>query len=190
MNAVTHPLTTAFHTRFPHYIHARWKVPMSWTYGLLRWSHRPSSGIMVATQSIEDFLRLDMEGNEVVVGDGPQLPDLKEKYPDVRFVGQKVGDELASYYAAADVFVFPSRTDTFGLVLLEALASGVPVAAYPVPGPIAVIDGSGAGCLDTDLGAAVRGALRVSPDTCRTYAGRFSWDTSVDQFLSNIHLYR
>lgn len=97
---------------------------------------------------------------------------------------------MASYYAAADVFVFPSRTDTFGLVLLEALASGVPVAAYPVPGPIAVIDGSGAGCLDTDLGAAVRGALRVSPDTCRTYAGRFSWDTSVDQFLSNIHLYR
>lgn len=64
MNAVTHPLTTAFHTRFPHYIHARWKVPMSWTYGLLRWSHRPSSGIMVATQSIEDFLRLDMEGTK------------------------------------------------------------------------------------------------------------------------------
>jgi glycosyltransferase involved in cell wall biosynthesis len=100
----------------------------------------------------------------------------------------KIGEELANYYAAADVFVFPSRTDTFGLVLLEALASGVPVAAYPVPGPLDVIDGSDAGCLDDDLGRAVRQAISIPATVCQARAEAFSWDRSAEQFLSNLHI--
>ena len=93
---------------------------------------------------------------------------------------------MARYYSAADVFVFPSRTDTFGNVVLEALASGVPVAAYPVPGPRDILGGSNAGALDTDLGAAVRKALAISPDVCRAFALRYSWRASAEQFLANV----
>ena len=107
---------------------------------------------MAVEKNIEDFLKLDLPGSKLVVGDGPQLAELSRRYPEARFAGANVGEELAGHYAAADVFVFPSRTDTFGLVLLEALASGLPVAAYPVPGPLDVIDGSGVGFLDEDLG--------------------------------------
>ena len=102
----------------------------------------------------------------------------------------KEGDDLARHYAAADVFVFPSRTDTFGLVLLEALASGVPVAALPVPGPLDVIGGSDAGVLDEDLGRAIEGARAIPPAVCRDHALRFSWDASVGQFLGNLHVFR
>src|SRR5262249_58755129 len=97
----------------------------------------------------------------------PLLPDLRRKYPQTRFVGAKVGEELAAHEAGADVFVFPSRTDTFGLVLLEALASGVPVAAYPVPGPLDIVDGTGVGVLDADLAAAARKAIAIPPARCR-----------------------
>jgi glycosyltransferase involved in cell wall biosynthesis len=137
-------------------------------------------------KSIEDFLRVRLDGTKVVIGEGPQRAELEMRYPDVQFLGEKLGEELAQHYAAADVFVFPSRTDTFGLVLLEALACGVPVAAYPVPGPLDVIDHSGAGVLDDDLGAAIDAALSIPPERCRAHAELFSWDRSVNQFLDNL----
>ena len=112
--------------------------------------------------------------------------DLRRKYPETRFVGAKVGDELAAHYAAADLFVFPSRTDTFGLVLLEALASGLPVAAYPVPGPLDIIDGTGVGVLDEDLAAAARRAIAISPAHCRAVALQYSWRASAEQFVHNL----
>ncbi|MBX3516097.1 MAG: glycosyltransferase family 1 protein [Rhodospirillales bacterium] len=143
-------------------------------------------GRVAVEKSIEDFLKLDLPGTKVVVGDGPQLPMLRARYPAVRFVGMKQGEELACYYAAADVFVFPSRTDTFGLVLLEALASGVPVAAYPVPGPLDVLGTSGAGVLADDLGAAVCAALAIPAERCRKHAERYAWSTSAQQFVSNL----
>jgi len=143
-------------------------------------------GRVAVEKNLEEFLKLDLPGSKVVVGDGPAKDELMGKYPDVVWAGAKHGEELAQYYAAADVFVFPSRTDTFGLVLLEALASGVPVAAYPVPGPLDVVDGSGAGCLDDDLKRAVEGALRIPPEHCRAYALNFSWRRSAEQFLANL----
>ncbi|MEO5337262.1 MAG: glycosyltransferase family 1 protein [Magnetospirillum sp. WYHS-4] len=146
-------------------------------------------GRVAVEKGIEDFLRLDLPGTKVVVGDGPQLADLKRKFPDVHFAGRRSDNDLARYYAAADVFVFPSRTDTFGLVLLEALASGLPVAAYPVPGPLDVIDGSGAGVLDEDLGVAVRKALDIPPAACRDHALRFSWDACLQQFVGNLEVF-
>lgn len=141
------------------------------------------AGRVAVEKNIEDFLRLDIPGTKLIVGDGPQRVELEARYPDVRFVGAKVGEELASYFAAADVFVFPSRTDTFGLVLLEALASGVPVAAYPVPGPLDVVTDPTVGCLSEDLADAVRGALKLNPDDCRNFALRFSWEQCARQFL-------
>jgi glycosyltransferase involved in cell wall biosynthesis len=143
-------------------------------------------GRVAVEKNIEDFLRLDLPGTKLVVGDGPQLAELRRRHPDVRFVGAKHGEDLARHYAAADVFVFPSRTDTFGLVLLEAMASGLPVAAYPVPGPLDVVGGSEAGCLDEDLGRAVKAALRIAPERCREHALRFSWRASAEQFLDNL----
>ena len=237
------PFTTAYHTRFPEYIHARFPfLSLKILYGVMKWFHGPSSAIMVATQTIEDdlvsrgfkppvkrwsrgvwtdlfkprdkaflgdprpislftgrvavekniesFLTLDLPGTKYVVGDGPQLDELRKKYPDVKFAGMKEGEELAQYFAAADVFVFPSRTDTFGLVLLEAMASGVPVAAYPVPGPLDVVDGSGAGVLDEDLKSAALKALDINPDVARAHAEKFSWAASFDQFLGNLHVFR
>jgi glycosyltransferase involved in cell wall biosynthesis len=143
-------------------------------------------GRVAVEKGVEDFLRLHLPGTKVVVGDGPQLPMLRHRYPEAVFVGTKTGEDLACHYAAADVLVFPSRTDTFGLVLLEAMASGVPVAAYPVPGPLDVVDHSGAGCLDWDLAVAVRGALLISPEVCRSRAETFSWENSARQFLRNL----
>ena len=143
-------------------------------------------GRVAVEKNLEDFLRLDLPGSKVVVGDGPARAELQQKYPDVHWAGARHGEELAQHYAAADVFVFPSRTDTFGLVLLEALASGVPVAAYPVPGPLDVVDGSGAGCLDEDLKGAIERALSIPPEQCRDYALNFSWRCSAEQFLANL----
>jgi glycosyltransferase involved in cell wall biosynthesis len=144
-------------------------------------------GRVAVEKNIEAFLALDLPGTKVVVGDGPQLADLKQRFPAVQFVGAKHGEDLAQHYAAADVFVFPSLTDTFGLVLLEALASGVPVAAFPVAGPIDVIsNAAGVGCLDQDLGRAVRVALTCSPERCREFALGFSWRASAEQFLRNL----
>ena len=229
--------TTAYHTRFPEYVHARARIPASWIYAILRWFHGAAENVMVSTQSIEadlkqrgfenivrwsrgvdtslfrprdkaflsdprpialyvgrvaveknieEFLRLPFQGTKYVVGDGPQLRILRKRHPDVRFVGVKEGEELASYYAASDVFVFPSKTDTFGLVLLEALASGVPVAAYPVSGPLDVIEDAKVGCLRDELAFAVSGALTIPSRACRDYAVRFRWQNSARQFLSNL----
>lgn len=147
-------------------------------------------GRVAVEKNLEAFLRLDLPGTKVVVGDGPQLAELRARYPGVRFVGAMHGEELARHYAAADVFVFPSRTDTFGLVLLESLASGVPVAAYPVPGPLDVLDGADVGVLDEDLGRAVRAALDIPADRCREFALRHSWRASSEQFLANLRPFR
>ena len=137
-------------------------------------------------KNIEEFLDLDLPGRKVVVGAGPYLGELKRRYPDVTFAGRKRGADLAACYASADVFVFPSRTDTFGLVLLEALASGVPVAAYPVTGPIDVVENGKSGILDEDLGRAARGALGISRAAARKRALEFTWAECARQFLSNV----
>lgn len=144
-------------------------------------------GRVAKEKNIPAFLDLDLPGTKYVVGNGPLLKALRKKYPHVQFVGEKVGEELARYYAAANVLVFPSRTDTFGLVILEALASGTPVAAYPVTGPIDVIGDCDAAALDENLGQAVRRALTIDRSLCRPYAEQFSWERSAQQFLENLH---
>lgn len=234
------PFTTAFHTKFPEYLNARFHVPSEWTYKAMRWFHGKAEAVMVATQTIENelvghgfknikrwsrgvdtklfkprdkafldlprpimlyvgrvaieknieaFLKLDKPGTKVVVGDGPQLAMLQKKYHGVVFTGAKEGEDLARHFAAADVFVFPSLTDTFGLVLLEALACGVPVAAYPVPGPLDVIGDVPVGCLDADLGKAIDVALTRPPAPCRAHAETFSWAACTEQFLANVRVF-
>jgi glycosyltransferase involved in cell wall biosynthesis len=143
-------------------------------------------GRVAVEKNIEAFLALELPGSKVVVGDGPLRPTLEQRHPGVHFAGVRTGEDLARHYAAADVFVFPSRTDTFGLVILEALAAGVPVAAYPVTGPRDILDGSGAGVLDEDLAAAVRGALSIPRERCRVHAERYSWQASARAFLANL----
>jgi len=237
------PFTTAYHTKFPEYIKARFRVPLPLSYAVMRRFHAPAARVMVATQGIESelarrgfarigrwsrgvdtemfrprpevkgaggpfaglagpvflyvgrvaveknieaFLALDLPGAKAVVGDGPLLDEMRRRHPEVHFAGARFGEDLARHYAAADVFVFPSRTDTFGLVLLEALASGLPVAAYPVPGPLDVIGASPAGILDEDLAGAARRALEIDPDLCRAHALTFSWAASTRQFVDNL----
>jgi glycosyltransferase involved in cell wall biosynthesis len=143
-------------------------------------------GRVAVEKNIEDFLRMEHHGSKVVVGDGPARTELERKYPCAHFVGYKFGEELARHVAAADVFVFPSRTDTFGLVLLEAMACGVPVAAYPVTGPIDVVHRDVTGVLDENLAAATEAALKLSSIACRDYALRFTWEAATRQFLSNL----
>lgn len=142
-------------------------------------------GRVAVEKNIEAFLSLDLPGTKLVVGDGPSLTMMRQRYPDAVFLGSKTGPELATLFASADAFVFPSRTDTFGLVLLEALASGTPVAAFPVTGPIDVIGNAPVGVLDNDLKTAALGALNVSREACRTYAEGYSWAASAAQFLDN-----
>jgi glycosyltransferase involved in cell wall biosynthesis len=141
-------------------------------------------GRVAVEKNIEAFLALDLPGTKVVVGDGPDLERLQRAWPGVRFTGQKRGRELARWLAAADVFVFPSQTDTFGLVLLEAMACGVPVAAYPVTGPIDVVEHGVTGALDEDLGRAVRLALTLDPAACVAAAASRSWAASTEVFES------
>jgi glycosyltransferase involved in cell wall biosynthesis len=143
-------------------------------------------GRVAIEKNIGAFLALDLPGSKMVVGDGPMLTELKRRHPEVHFAGARHGEDLARHFAAADLFVFPSRTDTFGLVMLEALASGLPVAAYPVPGPLDLIPGSGVGVLDEDLAAAARAAIAISPERCRDFALRFSWRRTAEQFLGNL----
>lgn len=143
-------------------------------------------GRLAIEKNLDAFLGLDLPGSKLVVGDGPARGPLARRHPDAVFVGAKTGEALARHYAAADLFVFPSRTDTFGLVLLEALASGIPVAAFPVPGPLDVIDGSGCGALDEDLGRAIEAARGISPERCREHALGFSWPRSAEQFRANL----
>ncbi len=238
------PFTTSYHTRFPEYVSARLPVPTAAGYAFMRWFHRPSGRVMVATPSFREelerrgfrnlspwtrgvdtelfrprresdpdplagaprpvflnvgrvavekniaaFLDLDLPGSKVVVGEGPALEELRAKHPEARFLGAKFGAELSAVFAAADVFVFPSLTDTFGLVILEAMATGVPVAAYPAPGPIDIIPGSGAGVVDADLRTACLEALKLDRRAVRAYAERFSWRASSEQFLHNLQPY-
>tara|TARA_B100000678_G_scaffold104936_2_gene87912 strand:+ start:8395 stop:9489 length:1095 start_codon:yes stop_codon:yes gene_type:complete len=236
------PFTTSYHTRFPEYVSARFPVPVSWGYGFMKWFHRYSGHIMVATASmreeleergfgnvvawsrgvdtelfhpskrenmpdpfagmerpiflnvgrvaveknIEAFVELDLPGTKVVVGDGPQKEELEKKYKKVKFLGAKFGDELASCFAHADVFVFPSLTDTFGLVILEAMAAGTPVAGYNVPGPKDLIPGSGAGAIADDLKEAALECLKLDRETCRTYAEGYSWTACAETFVTNL----
>jgi glycosyltransferase involved in cell wall biosynthesis len=140
------------------------------------------AGRVAIEKNIEAFLTLDLPGSKVVVGDGPALPALRQKFPDVTFTGYRENGALARSYAGADVFVFPSRTDTFGLVLLEALAAGTPVAAFPVTGPIDVITDERVGALDEDLRAACLKALNCDRSLARRHAEAWSWDACVAQF--------
>ncbi len=231
------PFTTAYHTRFPEYVAARFTVPLSWTYGMMRRFHAPASRVMVATPSIEAdlvargfrnigrwsrgvdlelfrpdmpaeldlprpihlyvgriaveknieaFLKLNLPGSKVVIGDGPQLAALKARHPETHFLGAKFGADLARHVAAGDVFVFPSLTDTFGLVMLEAMACGLPVAAFPVAGPKDVVRDGEVGALDWDLGEAIDRALALPRAACRAYAQGFTWEAATRQFLANL----
>jgi glycosyltransferase involved in cell wall biosynthesis len=141
-------------------------------------------GRVAVEKNIEAFLNLDLPGSKYVIGDGPDFEHLRRRYADVRFVGQKTGEELTAHLAAADVFVFPSLTDTFGLVLLEAMACGVPVAAYPVTGPVDIVQQGRTGVLDRDLRQAVIGALALDPAACVAYARRHSWRNWTERFVS------
>ncbi len=232
------PFTTAYHTRFPEYVRARFGFPLSWTYRFLRWFHGPARAIMAPTpvvvrdleqwgfrnvvlwtrgvdldvfkfkrehrlaseppiflyvgriaveKNVEAFLELDLPGSKWVVGDGPAMAGIRAKYPAVNYLGVLQQPELAQVYASADVFVFPSKTDTFGLVLLEAMACGLPVAAYPVTGPLDVIGDSGAGALNEDLRAACLSALKIDRAHARKVAERFSWREATLQFERYLH---
>jgi glycosyltransferase involved in cell wall biosynthesis len=232
------PFTTAYHTRFPEYVQARFFIPLSWTYAFLRWFHGPSKAVMAPTQvvkrdlelygfdnvklwsrgvdhtifrpqksnclqskppiflyvgrvavekNIEAFLELDLPGSKWVAGVGPALESMQARFPAVNYLGVLNQQELAEVYASADVFVFPSKTDTFGLVLLEAMACGLPVAAYPVTGPIDVIQDPRAGCLDDDLRTACMNALQLHREDVAQYAKRFSWAAATEQFVSHLH---
>ena len=145
-----------------------------------------SVGRVAPEKNLPAFLSLDLPGSKVVVGDGPQLATLRRQFPEAHFLGRRDHADLPALYAAADVLVFPSRTDTFGLVLLEALACGLPVAAYPVAGPLDIIGDSGAGVLDEDLRAATLAALQIPRDRCRARALGFTWEASAREFVANL----
>ena len=230
--------TTAYHTRFPEYVHARIRLPLPITYAWLRRFHAPSKAVMVPTSAlhteldahgfgnlvrwtrgvdtelfkpvsyrssewrppvfmyvgrvavekgIEAFLSLDLPGTKVVVGDGPERAALMRKFPSAIFTGAKFGEELAAQYQSADAFVFPSRTDTFGLVLLEAMACGTPCAAFPVTGPIDVVKPGVSSILSNDLRGAAMAALKLRRDAVRCHALEFSWERATAQFLSHLH---
>ena len=171
-----------------------------WTRGVDHALFRPRSGStldlarpiflnvgrLAIEKNLEAFLKLDLPGSKVVIGDGPARARLQKAYPDVHFLGEKFGVELAEIFASADVFVFPSRTDTFGVVLIEALASGLPVAAYPVTGPLDVIADSGAGALDEDLQAACLAALDIPREQARARSLDFTWRESARQFVEHV----
>lgn len=232
------PFTTAYHTRFPEYVRARFGFPLAWTYGFLRWFHGPSQAVMVPTpvvkrdleacgfqrvvlwsrgvetdifrphvsnrlnteppiflyvgrvaveKNVEAFLELDLPGSKWVAGTGPAIASIRAKYPQVNYLGVLDQHELADVYAAADVFVFPSKTDTFGLVLLEAMACGLPVAAYPVTGPLDVIGDSKAGALHDDLRTACMEALKLRREDAAAHAQKFSWRAATEQFVGHLH---
>jgi glycosyltransferase involved in cell wall biosynthesis len=242
------PFTTSYHTRFPEYVSARLPVPLAAGYAYMRWFHRPSGRLMVATptmrdelerhgfrnislwskgldtevfrprshneadvfeglprpiwlnvgrvaveKNIEAFVTLDLPGTKVVVGDGPQRQELQAKYSGVKFVGAKFNSELAAYYACADVFVFPSLTDTFGLVILEAWGAGTPVAAFSAPGPVDIIPGTGAGVLATGAKGGLREAcleaLTLDRTKVRAVAEQYSWRACAEEFLRLLQPY-
>ncbi len=144
--------------------------------------HLMYMGRVSVEKNIEAFLRLDTPGTKWVVGGGPALDAFRQAWPAVNFVGPKYGEDLATWLASADVFVFPSRTDTFGIVLLEAMACGLPVAAFPVPGPLDVVRNGESGVLDEDLQRAVEGALQLDRAACRRHALDHTWERATAQF--------
>jgi 1,2-diacylglycerol 3-alpha-glucosyltransferase/glucuronosyltransferase len=145
-------------------------------------------GRVAIEKNIEAFLQMPWTGSKIVIGDGPERLRLEAQYREVVFAGYRFEEDLARHLAAADVMVFPSRTDTFGLVNLEAMACGVPVAAYPVTGPIDVIEDGVTGALDLDLARAAQRALRIAPEVCRAHALKFGWDVSTREFEGNLVL--
>lgn len=157
-------------------------------------------GRVAIEKNLEAFLGSEVAGTKVVVGDGPALAELKARFPDAVFMGSLSGEELASAYAAADVFVFPSKTDTFGLVMIEALACGVPVAGYPVPGPLDIIGENGRGALDQltkpvgavdgVLDSAIARAINCDRQAIGDFGASFTWDNAADQFLDALNFAR
>ncbi|TPM08759.1 glycosyltransferase family 1 protein [Mesorhizobium sp. B2-3-11] len=143
-------------------------------------------GRVAIEKNLSAFLDLDLPGSKVIVGEGPELAKLKAKYPQAHFLGHRPNDELAEVYASADVFVFPSRTDTFGNVIIEALASGTPVAAYPVTGPVDIVGDGFGGAVSNDLREAALAALDISRDQARERAMRYSWKASAEMFLDAV----
>ena len=232
------PFSTAYHSRFPEYVHARVRVPVAWSYALLRRFHNAGRATLVPTPAIVEelrargfiharlwsrgtdlalfhpdgerelrrddlpvflyvgrlavekqvdaFLRLDLPGHKWVVGDGPERAKLQAAHPEARWFGMLHGADLARVYRSADVCVFPSVTDTFGLVLLESMASGTPVAAFPVPGPLDVVGTSAGGVLDADLRHACLSALALPRGPVRAHAETFSWGAATQQFLGSL----
>ena len=137
-------------------------------------------------KGLDDFCQLETTGSKIMIGDGPYLSELKSKYPDVRFLGYKHGSVLAHFYANADVFVFPSKTDTFGIVMLEAIACGTPIAAYPVIGPIDVVVEGINGSLNNDLSVAIENAMKCNRCVVADYAKKYSWRACTETFLANL----
>lgn len=229
------PFTTAYHSRFPEYVEARFRVPTAWTYALLKRFHNTARATLAPTPAIvadlrargfhgarlwsrgvdldlfdpagdrevstkrpvflyvgriavekqvDAFLRLDLPGEKWVAGEGPERRRLQARYPEARWFGVLDGTELARLYRSADVMVFPSVTDTFGLVIAEAMACGTPVAAFPVPGPIDVIGDSGGGIMHADLREACLQALELPRAQVRKRAEQFSWSAATDQMLA------
>jgi glycosyltransferase involved in cell wall biosynthesis len=242
------PFTTSYHTRFPEYVSARLPLPLAAGYAYMKWFHKPSGRLMVATRTmreelerhgfrnlsqwsrgvdtdlfrprredeadvfeglarpvwlyvgriaveknLEAFVGLDLPGTKVVVGDGPQREELSARYPEVRFEGARFGEALAARYACADVFVFPSLTDTFGLVILEAWASGTPVAAFTAPGPADLIPGTCGGVLANSqsggLGEACLEALSLDRAAVRRLAESFTWRACAEEFQRHLQPY-
>lgn len=144
------------------------------------------AGRVAIEKNIDAFLSLELDGSKVIVGDGPDREKLAEQYPDCHFLGYKFGEELSSHLAGADVFVFPSKTDTFGIVMLEAMACGLPVAAFPVTGPIDVVNQGVTGYLDESLLRACENALSLDRRRCRAYAESRSWSRATNQFIANL----
>ena len=229
------PFTTAYHSRFPEYVAARFRIPTGWTYALLRRFHNAARATLAPTPAIvndlrargfhgarlwsrgvdlqtfspdgermersadapvflyvgriavekqvDAFLRLDLPGEKWVAGEGPERKRLQARYPEARWLGVLSGETLARLYRSADVMVFPSVTDTFGLVMAESMACGTPVAASPVPGPIDVIGTSQGGVMHADLRQACLQALRLPREQSRRRAEEFSWATATGQML-------
>ncbi|HKX95882.1 MAG TPA: glycosyltransferase family 1 protein [Methylibium sp.] len=227
--------TTAYHSRFPEYVHARSRLPTAWVYALLRRFHNAGVATLAPTPAIVDdlaargfarahwwsrgvdlsmftpdgpkeprgaapvflyvgriavekqvdaFLSLDLPGEKWVAGEGPERARLQARHPGVRWFGVLSGPDLARLYRSADVMVFPSVTDTFGLVLAESMACGTPVAAFPVPGPIDVVGRSAGGVLDDDLRHASLAALDLPRGPVRAHAEQFSWARATAQFVA------
>ncbi len=229
--------TTSYHTKFPEYLHERFRIPVALTYAFVRRFHAPAEMVLVPTQSsradlaahgfgemtvwgggvdssrfsppvpphepgrppvflnvgrvakeknLEAFYRLELPGRKVQVGDGPELETYRKRYPEVEFLGLKCGDDLVAAYQSADVFVFPSRTDTFGLVLVEAMAAGLPVAAFDVTGPRDIVVDGVSGFLSEDLKSSCLKALDLDQAACVQRARDFSWERVVDGFVAQL----